>query len=120
MRRALLILPLVAAACFSTGRSEPTYTGTGETPRTDGALKTAANDLQCPLKEVHIEVETVRRYVNESAFRYVIEGCGQRAGYVESCDLFDKPMPGYTTIDGTLLCKWVLVSRVSLSDAGAN
>ncbi len=45
MKRAALAFVLFATACFSLGRSETTYTGSGETPRTDGALKTAAQDL---------------------------------------------------------------------------
>src|SRR5690349_5355968 len=110
-----MLVALASSACFSTGRSEPTYTGTGETPRTDGALKTASQDLGCPLKDLRIEAETVRRYVNETAFRYVIEGCGERAGYVESCDLFEKPQPGYITIDGSLACRFILVTRMSLA-----
>ncbi len=52
--------------------------------------------------------------MNETAFRFVIEGCGQRAGYVESCILDDKPRPGFTTIDGSLACRWIMVTRVSL------
>jgi hypothetical protein len=109
-------LALLAAGCFSSGRTSATFTG--QSPRSDAVLRTAASDLACPLTSVHVEAETGRRYLNETAFRFVIEGCGERVGYVEACDLVGEPAPpGWTPIDGSLACRYLLVSRVRLAAA---
>jgi hypothetical protein len=105
---------LLVAGCFSSGRTDPTFTG--RSPRSDAALRTAAGDLGCPLPSLRIEAETGRRYINETAFRFVIEGCGERGGYVEACELVGEPTPpGWTSIDGSLACRYLLVSRVRLA-----
>jgi hypothetical protein len=60
-------------------------------------LRTAAIDLACPPVERVLTLE--RRYANTSAPRYVIEGCGKRALYAESCE--DYPH-----------CRYLLLSTV--------
>ena len=107
---------LLVAGCFSSGRTDPTFTG--RSPRSDAVLRVAAGDLGCPLTSVHVEAETGRRYINETAFRFVIEGCGERAGYVEICDLVGEPAPpGWAPVDGSLACRYLLVSRVRVTPA---
>lgn len=104
---------LLVAGCFSTGRTDPVFTG--RSPRSDAALRSAAADLGCPLTSLRVEAETARKYINEAAFRFVVAGCGERVGYVEACDLVgEPPPPGWTTIDGSLACRYLLVSRVRL------
>jgi len=120
-RRIFELVPVMVSAwfvagCFSSGRTDPTFTG--QSPRSDAVLRAAAADLGCPLTSVHIEAETNRKYVNESAFRFVIEGCGERAGYVETCELVGEPAPrGWISVDGSLACRYLLVSRVRLAPA---
>jgi hypothetical protein len=105
---------LCVVGCFSSGRTDATFTG--RSPRSDAALHAAAVDLGCPLTSVHVEAETGRRYLNETAFRFVIDGCGERAGYVEICDLVGDPAPpGWTSVDGSLACRYLLVSRVRVA-----
>lgn len=111
--RALVVVLLAAASsgCFSAGSASARYTGSS--PRSDAALREAERDLGCPIAQLRIVVETGRRYVNESSFRFVIEGCGERAGYVEECELVGSSAPaGWTTIDGALACRYLLVTRV--------
>lgn len=108
-----LLAALLVTGCFSSGRTDATFTG--RSPRSDAALRAAERDLGCPLSSLHVEAETGRRYLNESAFRFVIDGCGERAGYVEICDLVGDPTPpGWTSVDGTLACRYLLVTRVRL------
>jgi hypothetical protein len=76
---------VLATGCFSTGRTDATFTG--RSPRSEAVLRAAATDLACPLASLHVEAETGRRYISESAFRSVVERCGERAGYVEVCDV---------------------------------
>lgn len=110
----VLALALALAGCFSSGRSSSTFTG--QSPRSDAVLNAAARDLGCPLASVHVEAETMRKYLNEAAFRFVIEGCGERAGYVEICDLVGEPTPpGWTPVDGSLACRYLLVTRVRIA-----
>jgi hypothetical protein len=86
-----------------------------ENPRADIALRTAARDLGCPLEELRIEAVTNHRYVNETGFRYVVEGCGERAGYIESCELVGSPPPeGWATAEGDIACKDILMTRLRL------
>ena len=105
---------VLLAGCFSLGPSSPTFSG-GRAPRTDLVLEQAAKDLPCPVGDLRIVVETPRRYLNEAAFRFVVEGCGERLGYVESCVVFDAPPADYRVIDGSLACRDVLVTRLRLT-----
>jgi hypothetical protein len=92
--------------------------GRGGQPQADLALGTASKDLGCPRAELHIALTLDRRLLNGNAIRYLIEGCGQRATYVESCYTgSDTPKgPGYTQVDGStpLFCRDFLVARVPL------
>lgn len=58
---------------------------------------TAAHDLACPNVSVVLVLE--RRYANTAAPRYVMEGCGKRALYAETCE--DYPH-----------CRYVMLSTV--------
>jgi hypothetical protein len=64
--------------------------------------QTAAADLRCE----HVEIVLVfdRRYANTASVRYVIEGCGQRATYAESCQTYPQ-------------CRYLLLSVVSIPGA---
>ena len=105
---------LVLTACV--GPPTPPLKYSGQNPRADIALKTAAEDLGCPLGELRIMAESRRKYLNESSFRWVIEGCGERAGYFETCDLVgEPPPPGWTTADGSLACRDVLMTRIRIA-----
>lgn len=52
------------------------------------ALHTAASDLGCARVDVVLTLE--RRYANTAAPRYVIEGCGKRATYAETCEDYPR------------------------------
>ena len=100
--------------CFGSGPTSTTYSGSA--PRSDAVLREAERDLGCPLAQLRITQETNRRYVNEIAFRFVVEGCGERAGYVEECAMVgDTKPPGWTEVNGSLACRDVLVTRVRLA-----
>jgi hypothetical protein len=86
---------------------------TGQNPRSDGVLDLAAGETGCPVNELRIVAETGRRYVNETAFRFVLEGCGERLGFVEQCDL-GLSGPGAVAVNDSLACRYLLVSRVPL------
>lgn len=63
-------------------------------------LRTAAGDLACPAVEVVLRLE--RRYANTAVPRYVVEGCGKRALYVETCEDYPR-------------CRYLVVSVVPLA-----
>lgn len=103
------------SGCFSAGGSEPTFSG-GRAPRTDAVLAQASTDLECPTASLRIVVETNRRFLNESAFRFVVEGCGERAGYVEQCELEREDLErGFRRVSDHLSCRNVLVTRVRIA-----
>lgn len=52
------------------------------------ALRTAASDLGCAHVDIVLTLE--RRYANTSVPRYVIEGCGKRATYAETCEDYPR------------------------------
>jgi hypothetical protein len=109
-----LLMSTFTTACFSSGPTSPVYTGA--TPRTDIVLRTAEADLGCPLASLRVVTQTRREYLNETAFRFVVEGCGERAGYVEACDIVGEPPPaGWSTVSGSLACRDLLVTRVRLA-----
>ncbi len=111
-------LALVLAGCtfVSSGPTSATHSA-GRAPRTDAVLEQASRELPCPVQDLRVVLETRRRYANETAFRFVIEGCGQRLGYVEECDLVGEPTPpGWRQVDGSLACRDVLVTRLDLRE----
>jgi len=80
----------------------PASDGSGES-RLSTALRTAAGDLGC--EQVSVVLVLERRYANTSAPRYVIEGCGKRGLYAETCE--DYPH-----------CRYLLLSMVPVPGAG--
>jgi len=60
-------------------------------------MLTAAHDLACPNVEIVLMLE--RRYANTAAPRYVMEGCGKRALYAETCE--DYPHCRYLMLSTT-------------------
>jgi hypothetical protein len=115
---ALALLATTACACGALGPTSALYTGTS--PRSDAVLTEAARDLACPLKDLRVVRETGRRFRNETAFRFVVEGCGERGGYVEECDLVGEPTPpGWSPMDGALACRYLLVTRLRIAPAPA-
>ena len=49
-------------------------------------LRTASADLACSHVEVVLTLE--RRFANTASARYVVEGCGKRALYAETCEAY--------------------------------
>ncbi|MBN9162814.1 MAG: hypothetical protein BGO98_03865 [Myxococcales bacterium 68-20] len=104
------------AACTSPPPQPVKYAG--KSSKADIALQTAARDLGCPIEELSVIGESRRRYINESSFRWVIEGCGERAGYFETCELLEAPIPaGWTIVEGELACRNVLMTRIRIAPA---
>jgi hypothetical protein len=65
-------------------------------------LGQATRELSCP--QVRVLQMYARPYSNSTSLRYLVEGCGQRALYSESCS--SEP------------CSYFLVLRYSMSTAG--
>lgn len=61
---------------------------------------TASRDLGCEHVEIVLTLE--RRYANTATARYVVEGCGRRALYAETCE--DYPH-----------CRYLMLSLVPLT-----
>ncbi|MDF2695251.1 MAG: hypothetical protein K0S65_3634 [Labilithrix sp.] len=113
MFRAVAVTCVVAVVgCFGSGM-ESASQRTGRNPRSDGVLDQAARETGCPVNDLRIVAETGRRYVNETAFRFVLEGCGERLGFVEQCEL-DSSGPGTVAVNDSLGCRYILVSRLPL------
>jgi len=68
------------------------------------ALRTAATELGCARVDVVLTLE--RRYANTSAPRYVIEGCGMRATYAETCEDYPR-------------CRYLMLSLVPVPASAA-
>ncbi len=77
--------------------SAPAGAGTSERARRRLAEETASGDLEC--NEAQVVAALERQFSNSTTARYVIEGCGKRALYVENCE--DLPV-----------CRYLLVSVV--------
>jgi hypothetical protein len=108
----VLVCMIVFGGCFAGGmESNPIYTG--KNPRTDGVLEVAARETSCSVSNLRIVAETGRKYVNETAFRFVIEGCGERLGFIEQCALHSLG-PESVVVNDSLSCRYLLVSRVPL------
>lgn len=105
------------AGCFGSGM-ESAALRTGRNPRSDGVLDMASKETGCAAEQLRIVAETVRRYVNETAFRFVVEGCGERLGFVEQCDLGTRP--DAVAVNDSLSCRYFLVTRVSTAPRATN
>jgi hypothetical protein len=85
------------------GQQHPSVQGAPPTPddseeaRRGTALHTAAGDLGCTGVELVLAFD--RRYSNAASVRYVIEGCGKRAVYAETCEDYPR-------------CRYLLLSVV--------
>jgi hypothetical protein len=112
MRLALFALVPLTIGCFGSGMGSAAR-HTGQNPRSDTVIAVAARETGCSTQELRIVIETGRRYVNETAFRFVLEGCGERLGFVEQCDL-GEPGPGAVAVNDSIACRYVLVSRLPL------
>ena len=113
------VAALLGAGLTGCGGRLPTarvYTATGENPGSDAALRSAARDLACPLGELHVEATLVPRYDQNAALRFLIDGCGQRASYVEDCEVTSgaPASPDAVRVSDVVWCRYLLVSRVSL------
>jgi len=119
--KARLVLLVVVVGCGGPPPM-PTKFVPGRNRPADIALHVASRDLGCPLEQLQLVSQANRRYVNESAFRYVIEGCGERAGYYETCDLITtEPLPPgwYATNDSPLACRDLLMTRIRIAPEAA-
>lgn len=113
----LVAIASAGAACTLSSGNEPrTYKGTNTRP--DLALRTASEDLACPVASMLIATTLERRFSNTSAARYVIDGCGERALYVEQCEISDAAPSGegFHAVDGgsSVRCRFLIVSRVAI------
>lgn len=117
MARAALFLglsvSLALVGCSSNLRTARVFTG--RHPRSDAVLREATRDLSCPMESLRVVAETDRRFVNETAFRFVVEGCGARASYVEECDFVETVQVGWTTVEPGFACHDVLFSKLTLA-----
>jgi hypothetical protein len=101
---------LCSAACFG-GYATGGTPGAPAAPTSDSeegrralAERSAMRELACD--EVRIVATIDRRYANAASVRYVIEGCGHRALYVEDCSRESS-------------CRYLLVSVVPVAPAGS-
>lgn len=116
MHRALpWIASAALAGCFGAGM-ETAAQRTGRNPRSDGVIDTAAGETGCPVDALRIVGETSRKYLNETAFRFIVEGCGERFGFAEQCGL-DLSGKGVIPVNDSLGCRYLLVTRVPLRAA---
>jgi hypothetical protein len=111
-------------SCLASTNGPLAYGGTDS--QVDVALRTASGDLGCALDKVVVVATLERRYANTATARYVIEGCGERALYVEQCQVGevtpDLTRQGFHAFDGSLaslVCRYLLVSRVAIPLGGA-
>lgn len=65
-------------------------------------LQTAASDLECD--RVSVVMTFDRRYSNSASLRYLVEGCGQRAMYAETCETYPH-------------CRYLLASVIAVPSA---
>jgi hypothetical protein len=129
-------LALTAAACDlgppitpSTAMLDaPTGPGDRETQRRDVAERTARRDFACEDAKVVValflsetEGHPWQPLIQNTSGRprYVVEGCGKRGLYVESCAFADDSMPkGDDTTPGSVPrvyeCRYLLVSVVPM------
>lgn len=103
---------VTVAGCFGSGMESASHR-TGQNPRSDGVIDTATRDTGCPSTDLRIVAETGRRYVNETSFRFVVEGCGERFGYVERCEI-GSAGPQSVAVNDSLACSFLLVTRLQL------
>jgi hypothetical protein len=108
-----VVFATVFAGCFGSGM-ESAARRTGQNPRSDGVLDLASKETGCPVNDLRIVAETGRRYVNETAFRFVLEGCGERFGFVEQCEVGSAGGDAIAVND-SLSCRFLLVTRLSLA-----
>ncbi len=118
---ALAFFSLLAACKLSSGNEPRTYQGTNQ--RADVALRTASEDLGCAVETMLIATTLERRFSNTSVARYVIEGCGERALYVEQCETSEQPSgEGFQPVLGgspSFRCRYLMVSRVAIPSHSA-
>jgi hypothetical protein len=100
---ALLALVSVTACRFERAESNPSVlaapASSDDSPEAtrETVVRAARVDLQCA--EAAIVLTMDRRYANGSALRYIVDGCGRRALYAESCEDFP-------------VCRYLLVSVI--------
>lgn len=109
---ASLALALSAAACSSNLRTARVFTG--RHPRSDAVLREAVRDLSCPMESLRIVAEADHKFANESAFRFVVEGCSARASYLEECDFVESVQPGWTLVEAGFACRDVLFAKLPM------
>jgi hypothetical protein len=109
-RRCVLALPVLLAACtivrtqdHPTVQDAPTHEAT-DTSRLSTVAQVAAKDLSCPQVEVVLTFN--RDYANVAQPSHVVDGCGRRAVYAETCSNYPR-------------CTFLLLSIVAIPGAQA-
>ena len=111
--RLALLLAMMNAACFAGSNMGSANTRTGHNPRSDRVIDLASAETGCAHGDLRIVLETDRRFLNETVFRFVLEGCGERLGFVEDCSA-SEPKPDAVIVNDTISCRYVMVSRLPL------
>lgn len=83
----------------------PASVDDSEAAKHDALARTAGADLGCPRIDIVLTLE--RRYVNLASARYVVEGCGTRALYAETCEAYPS-------------CRYLLLSTVAVPQPRAS
>ena len=99
----LLSLVSVVGCRFERPESNPAVLAAPASPddsreaTRETVVRAARSDLQCG--EAAIVLTMDRRYANGSALRFIVDGCGKRALYAESCEEYP-------------VCRYLLVSVI--------
>ncbi len=108
---ALLSLMSVAGCRFERPESNPAVLAAPASPddspeaTRETVVRAARSDLQCG--EAAIAMTMDRRYANGSALRFIVDGCGRRALYAESCEEYP-------------ICRYLLVSVIPVPVYGGS
>src|SRR5579871_5437089 len=83
----LIFAATSTTSCMPEGPTEPLPPGTPVAANGDvgAVLAIASRDLACPAAGVRVVQTYDRRFLNGTDLRYLVEGCGERALYGETC-----------------------------------
>jgi hypothetical protein len=81
-------------------------TGTEDELAPSAVTASAARDIPCRRAGTRVAVMPPRVAVDEGEREIVVEGCGQRVTYLETCGGFDP-----------IVCRYVMTARMSVGSA---